>query len=346
MQNQKSRHLSLIPILLVTIVLFFTVALTDDPFKIWDTVQSANPLWLLLAIASYLVYWLIDAIALHKLVNQLTFPHKKPQYSFSNSIKVAIVGTVFSYLTPSATGGQPVQIHHLRKSGIPLGKATATLIIRFIVFQSSIVMLSLFFYIFYYQAFAQSVNNFRFFIVLGIILNLAAVIFFIFISFLPSLAKKLSPLIINFGKKIKLIKNPSASIERFNNGINDFSSWPKTLSKQPKIIVEQFLLSSIQIIFYALVAFFIFKSISPENIDPLLAITASLSVWMASSFIPLPGGSGGAESSFLLFFSVIYRHSSTAIALLLWRFVAYYLPIIIGSTVLIFDKKSALDNKK
>lgn len=338
-KNSKLLRLPFLPISFVTAVLIFSILATDDPQKIATTIIDASPVWLIISILCYMAYWLIDAITLRHLINKLAFP-KKHEYPLKHAIKVAVIGTLFSYLTPSATGGQPVQIHHLRKFGVPIGFASAALIIRFIVFQTVIVIMSLLFYIFNYQNFAASISGFKLLIIVGIILNVSAVIFFFIASILPNLAKKIAKIIVKIGTKIKLIKRPEVTLDRLETGINDFSAWPKIIKKDPKILLYQSLLSALQITFYSLVSFFIFKSISQESINPFLALTASLSIWMASSFIPLPGGSGGAESSFLLFFSTIYTHSNIPIALILWRFVSFYIPIFIGGIILVLDKKS------
>ena len=47
-------------------------------------------------------------------------------------------------------------------------------------------------------------------------------------------------------------------------------------------------------------------------------------VSMVSSLVPLPGGSGAAESSFLVFFQDIFDADKMKSAILLWRTITYY----------------------
>lgn len=52
---------------------------------------------------------------------------------------------------------------------------------------------------------------------------------------------------------------------------------------------------------------------------------------MITSFIPLPGGSGGAEAGFYLFFGMFFPQSGViAIAILIWRIFTFYMPIVAG----------------
>ena len=52
---------------------------------------------------------------------------------------------------------------------------------------------------------------------------------------------------------------------------------------------------------------------------------------------PLPGGSGAQEGGFYLFFQQAFPAGTLVGALLLWRFMTYYLSIIIGFTGVLLD---------
>ena len=63
-------------------------------------------------------------------------------------------------------------------------------------------------------------------------------------------------------------------------------------------------------------------------------------VYLISAFVPIPGGSGGIEFSFSKFFSpIVISNSVISASLILWRFITYYVPMIIGAIVLNFFRK-------
>ena len=67
---------------------------------------------------------------------------------------------------------------------------------------------------------------------------------------------------------------------------------------------------------------------------------------MASSFIPLPGGTGLMEISFIFLFGIVVG-DSIVWALLAWRFLSYYLILIHGFThELIGIIKNMIKNKQ
>ena len=85
--------------------------------------------------------------------------------------------------------------------------------------------------------------------------------------------------------------------------------------------------------------FFIFKSFNFSiDITVLEVVICSSFVLLIGNFVPIPGGSGGIEFGFLQFFSSFVANSVVASALIVWRFITYYLGIIAGGVTLSFFK--------
>ena len=65
---------------------------------------------------------------------------------------------------------------------------------------------------------------------------------------------------------------------------------------------------------------------------------------LASSFIPLPGGTGMNEVSFMAIFAPYFTGGSIFWAMLLWRFFTYYLYLILGFGMITYDVAYVLNN--
>ena len=64
---------------------------------------------------------------------------------------------------------------------------------------------------------------------------------------------------------------------------------------------------------------------------------------MITSFIPLPGGSGGAEGGFFVLFTPFFK-DSTLLGLLLWRSITFFSCLVVGGAVtLLVEKKEIKD---
>ena len=58
-------------------------------------------------------------------------------------------------------------------------------------------------------------------------------------------------------------------------------------------------------------------------------VAAQVFVAMVSAFVPLPGASGGAEGSFVIFFGKFFGQDIVP-AMFLWRLLTYYVNIALG----------------
>jgi uncharacterized membrane protein YbhN (UPF0104 family) len=67
-------------------------------------------------------------------------------------------------------------------------------------------------------------------------------------------------------------------------------------------------------------------------------MVSSAFVLIIGNFVPIPGGSGGIEYGFLKFFGIFVTSSILSSGLIVWRFITYYLGIIIGGVALGFFK--------
>ena len=69
----------------------------------------------------------------------ITKTHKK-NYTFLQSLQLALVGSFFSGITPSASGGQIGQAYVLKKQGVAYSDGASILWIDFIIYQSVMVV--------------------------------------------------------------------------------------------------------------------------------------------------------------------------------------------------------------
>lgn len=103
------------------------------------------------------------------------------------------------------------------------------------------------------------------------------------------------------------------------------------------LFFKSFLYCLLALIIFYTIPFFVFLSFdSSLAISIPKIITASAFVLIIGNFVPIPGGSGGIEYGFLKFFGAFVSNSILLSALIVWRFITYYLGIIIGGISLGF----------
>ena len=58
-----------------------------------------------------------------------------------------------------------------------------------------------------------------------------------------------------------------------------------------------------------------------------------------TAFVPIPGASGGSEGVYFMLFSPILGTIGTPTTMLIWRFITYYLGLIVGGLVFAVNKE-------
>ena len=75
------------------------------------------------------------------------------------------------------------------------------------------------------------------------------------------------------------------------------------------------------------------------SVNIATAIITSAYVMVIGSFIPLPGGTGGLEYSFISFYGYFAIDPKLTALMLVWRFLTYYFGMIVGAIVLNFGRR-------
>ena len=93
--------------------------------------------------------------------------------SFFRCLKYSFIGFFFSYITPSSTGGQPMQMYHMKKDKIKIGYSTLIMLLITIAYKSVLILLALGFLMFNFGTVSQYAGDMKWLIVLGFVLNLS-----------------------------------------------------------------------------------------------------------------------------------------------------------------------------
>ena len=317
-------------LLIITGIVLYIV-LKDDFKDIVDILTKIDIKYILLAFLFYALFIVIKGYVNYKITND------KKKLSLKEAIKHNIITQFFNGVTPFSTGGQPMEVYMLMEHDIPIAKATNQTIQSFIFYQIALVICGS----------VAVINNFLFpifpkvrilqmLVLLGFTINVLVVIALVLISRSKKVTDKLSDLSIKLLKKLKRKVDEEDIKQKFS----DYHEGFKELRKRKKLFVGGVLLNIISLLCLYIVPMFLlygmgdFTSFTVNN-----TITASAYVYIIGGFIPIPGASGGIEYGFTKFFgNFIVGHKLSAV-LLLWRFITYYVGVIIGAIVFNFEKK-------
>ena len=124
--------------LLLIILTFYIIFKNNDINNIITIISKVKIKYIFLAITCMIIFICCEGINIGRTLKLLGNP-----INFYRKIKYALVGFFFSSITPSATGGDPMQLYYMKKDKINLSHATLALLIELSSFQLVIIVLSI-----------------------------------------------------------------------------------------------------------------------------------------------------------------------------------------------------------
>ena len=259
--------------------------------------------------------------------------------------KVCSIGKYYDAVTPLSTGGQPFQIFYLNNRGLGASAALSVPMARYVASQMgwmicsvvSVLCVALF------NLAEGSVISIASYI--GFALNFTILTFTLVLSLSKKIGKKLVVKGLKLLQKMRIVKNYEKQYERVMNVVSGYQT---TMSEYAKSIGTFLLIILVSILYYIVnysIPFFIYLMFGGTDVSmwpKMMALTAMIE--LASSFIPLPGGTGMNELSFTVMFAPYFTGGTIFWALLIWRLMSYYMYLIQGISIIVYDY--ALGNRK
>ncbi len=331
MKNNKKNFI--IIFIITAIILYF--ALKDNFVQKIEYLLSFDIKWVILAFFLILSYWFLKGLVLYYCTSKVN--HK---YTEKKGILLMITTQFFHAITPFAAGGQPWQIYKLKKDGLSLGEATNIVIQDFIAYQIALVLLGMcavisnyVFHIFPSDSLLKKL------VTLGFILNAVIVIVLFLVSFSKKWNKKIIDGLISLLHKLKIVKNKEEKLKKSEKFIHNFHRSAIILFKDKFNLFRIIFLNFIALIGQYLIPFTLLMGLG-IYINPVIVIITSAYVMLIGSIVPIPGGTGGLEFSFMAFFKTFITGPKLSIIMIVWRLITYYFGIIVGGLTLNFNKEA------
>lgn len=341
MKKEKKKlgnKLNLIICGIAFVVMLVYLFVFDKPEEVLKALQSLNPLFFGLCVAFMVGYWLCESATVHSILKGLY-----PQARFGNTFTNTIIGQYFNCITPSASGGQPMQAYYFVKMGIPLSSGLTALFSRFIVYQFVLTIYSVVTLCIGFGQFGDELSSKGLmpFVFIGFGVNTLVIIFLLGIALWKSGTAKVINAFISLLTKMKIMKHPMKYRVIVSREINKFNQNFKFLKKNVGIIVKSCIFTALQLTIYLSISYVLYKGFGLEGTSLLKVISYQAFVLMISSFVPLPGAMGAAEIGYSGFFKDIFG-DYIAVSTMLWRILTFYLPIIVGMVLMLTLKKRGI----
>lgn len=329
-------------------MIFFIIK--DDFTDIVSVISSAKWVFLVLGVTFQVLQQITEGVIIMVLSRQY-----RKDYTFKEGFVNNLVGLFFSFITPSATGGQFAQAYVFDKQDIKVEKSASLMIVNFIAYESSIILYSLiaiFTNFNYLNSLIGNVNlwgvnvNFTIIVIIGFAVNVGSIVGVLLLSY-SKIANALIRFVIRILAKLRIIKDFDYRMRIIDQKVNSFRKNLSDIRHYWKRFLVVVGLTIIKLTIFYIAPFFVALSLGVDVkiIDIFSIIILASCVNLISTFIPIPGSSGGAEFFFYIMMAPIFVSSEIlSAAMILWRTITFYIPLIYTSVATItFNRDRKID---
>ena len=327
-KQTRKRILSAVFFFAILALTLWYVFRDENLSKISEYLADADERYAVLSVGAVIAFILGEAVVICYLFHRLGTRPK-----FSHCCLFSFVGFFYSAITPSASGGQPMQVLYMRRDGIPGAVSTVVLAIVTITYKLVLVVAGLAVMIFRPAAVMRYLDGVDTLVYIGLALNVAFIALLLTAVFHPSIIQRTLKQAFNLLNKIRPFRNPEKVMARVQNSLDHYQGTAAFFRKEPGIIVNVFFITLLQrFILFSVVWFtYLAFGLSGENALVMVLLQAMISV--AVDMLPLPGGMGISETLFLSIFEPIFGVELVLPGMIVCRGISYYTQLVISGVM-------------
>lgn len=297
-----------------------------------NTLASCNKWFIFCSFAMVAVYLFLGSLFTRKLFQSFGVYISRFQSLCYNCIEI-----YFSAVTPSSTGGQPVEAYYMAKDCIPYRKSTIVIFLNTILYKLAIVFLGIIGMICFPKLIFQHGFLFTTLMLLGLFINVFVIFFFTCLIYSKKLPTKMIHLGIRILSFLHLLskEQKERKLNEITEVMNDYHACSEFTKKHPNIIIRSFFILLAQRISLFLVSIFIYKSFGLSNQSLLAIFFLQVAITQATDCVPFPGGVMAGESLTYQVNTLIYGSTFACSSMLLLRGISFYSLVLISSILFV-----------
>lgn len=307
-----------------------------------NTLRTCNKFYIFGAFFCVALYLVFGALYLKKIFASFQIKISNFQSLCYNAIEI-----YFSAVTPSSTGGQPVEAYYMARDKIPYQKSTVAILINTMLYKLVIVILGLLGMIIFPNIIFQNGWLFNLLLLLGMFINIAIIILFASLIY----SEKLPIKILNCGIKIlsffHLLKKDE--IEKKQNNIEesmkDYRNCAEFTKSHPDVLLKSFVYLFLQRLSLFLISFFIYRAFGLNDYNLFVILFLQIAVTQATDCVPFPGGVMVGETLTYQINTLIYGNSLALSSMLLLRGISFYFLVFVSSILFVIYHFKGLRKK-
>lgn len=301
MQSKKKMMANAAFLLFIFTLTVYGIFHGEDLHAVMNAMAQADFYWLIPGVGCVVFFIWGESIIIWYMMHSFQIPVKKRTCFLFSS-----VGFFFSCITPSASGGQPMQLYYMKKEKISLPVSTVILMIVTITYKAVLVVTGLGILIFGQGFLHHYLKGILPVFYLGIGLNVFCVSAMLVLVFHPVLAKGIMVNGLKLLERLHLLKRNENRLTRLEQSMNLYHATAVYLENHKKVMAIVLAITFAQRFALFAATWFVYRSFHLHGTSPDVIILLQAVISVSVDMLPLPGGMGISETLFLTIFQPVF----------------------------------------
>ena len=312
---------------LVAITIYYTLK-DCSVSEIFYAIEHSNAIWLIPAVVLVFTFVCGESVIMRYLYNLLGTSIK-----LIRCIKYSFVGFFYSCVTPSASGGQPMQLFYMTKDKYNVSESCLLLLLITVGYKAALVVMSGVLFMVEGSFIFEHLSSVVYIFIFGIIVNIAFISFLLILVFNEKLLKKMVSGLAKLLHKIKIVKDIEGFEKKILCQMEPYREGAEYLKKNVIVFFHVLWMSIVQRTMLFLVTWFVYRSFGLNEISAIQIVALQTIISLSVDMLPLPGGVGASEKSFSIMFATIFGAHLVIPGMVVSRGISYYFLLLVSGII-------------
>ena len=333
--DKKKKQKFIINVIIFLAIMVFTIwfVFRDEGVEAVLTAMKQMSLeYLLLAVAIALFFVSAEGFMIWYLLRSIDGTG-----SLASCISCSFIGFLFSGVTPSATGGQPMQLYYLKRNGNSWSMSSVVLMTVALMYKLVLVIFGVGILLFWNAPLRGYLGTgyYRLFL-LGLTLNTLLVVGLLMVMFTPSVIRMLIEKAEWLAVKLHFIKKAGSKQARLDHFMDSYQSALDFFKEHKGKMLVVFIGTVVQraSVFALTYVVYLGLGLSGASLTTIMWLQAA--VYIAVDMLPVPGAQGITEAMYRRAFWDIFTVGHVTASMCISRGVSFYLMICVGLCVTLY----------
>lgn len=314
--------------LALMLLTFYIVFHGNDMSYVFRTAAELNPLYLLAAIATGLFFVSAEGMMIWYLLRALNCKASLP-----GCIRISFIGFFYSGITPSASGGQPMQLYYMKKDGYKIADSTVVLMAVALIYKLVLVLVGVGILIFWFPSLCLYLGNYLYLYYLGLFLNIALVAILLFVMISPRCFHRIVLSGEKLLKKLHILKPSETRTQKLFAMADSYHEAVLFFLRHKKHIALVTAFTFLQRFSVFFLTWLVYKGMHLSGHSMMTVVLVQATVYIAVDMLPLPGSQGITELMYKTVFSAIFPGAYLAASMCVTRGINFYFLLIVSAII-------------